>query len=43
MREIARLKPASLLALRGITGLGERKIDSYGLNVMRVEEQFHPT
>ncbi|MGH6634616.1 MAG: DNA helicase RecQ [Gammaproteobacteria bacterium] len=40
LREIARLKPASLADLRGITGMGDKKIDSYGLDVMRVVEQF---
>ncbi|MGH8615721.1 MAG: DNA helicase RecQ [Gammaproteobacteria bacterium] len=40
LREIARLKPASLADLRGITGLGEKKIDSYGPDVMRLVEQF---
>ncbi len=42
LREIARLKPASLADLRGVTGLGERKIESYGQDLIRVVEQFRP-
>ena len=34
LREIAKLKPASLHDLRGITGVGEKKLESYGADIV---------
>ncbi len=36
LREIARVRPASLGALRGITGVGERKLEAYGDDILRL-------
>ena len=34
MREIARLKPSSLGELRNISGVGERKLETYGEEIV---------
>ncbi len=36
LKEIARVRPASLGALRGITGVGERKLEAYGDDILRL-------
>lgn len=40
LREIARLKPRSLGALREIKGLGEKKIAAYGIYILDIIERF---
>jgi ATP-dependent DNA helicase RecQ len=34
MREIARAKPTSLDRLRGVTGVGEKKLETYGEEIV---------
>ena len=34
MREIARAKPASLDDLRGVSGVGEKKLETYGAGII---------
>jgi ATP-dependent DNA helicase RecQ len=36
LREIARARPSSLAALRAISGVGERKLESYGEDILRL-------
>ena len=36
LKEIASLKPASLAALRGIAGIGTKKLDAYGADIIRL-------
>jgi len=36
MREIAKAKPASLVELRGVTGVGEKKLESYGAEIVEL-------
>ncbi|MBV8666500.1 MAG: DNA helicase RecQ [Burkholderiaceae bacterium] len=38
MREIAKAKPASLDALRGVTGVGEKKLETYGEEIVALIE-----
>jgi ATP-dependent DNA helicase RecQ len=40
LREIARARPASLDALRGISGVGARKLEAYGADIVGLVEQF---
>jgi len=40
LRQIAALRPASLSDLRGIAGIGARKLDAYGAEIIRLVEQF---
>ena len=41
MREIAKAKPASLDDLRNISGVGERKLESYGEEIVALIAEFH--
>ena len=34
LREIAKLQPSSLHELRGVTGVGEKKLESYGADII---------
>ena len=34
MREIAKAKPASLDDLRGVSGVGEKKLETYGADIV---------
>jgi ATP-dependent DNA helicase RecQ len=34
LREIARLRPSSLEMLRGIPGIGARKLEAYGVEIV---------
>ena len=36
LRAIAQLRPQSLEALRGISGIGEKKLERYGAEVLRL-------
>jgi ATP-dependent DNA helicase RecQ len=36
MREIAKAKPSSLSELRGVTGVGEKKLESYGAEIVEL-------
>jgi ATP-dependent DNA helicase RecQ len=36
LRAIAQLRPQSLDALRGISGIGEKKLERYGADVLRL-------
>jgi ATP-dependent DNA helicase RecQ len=38
LKEIASVKPASLAALRGIAGIGAKKLDAYGADIIRLVE-----
>jgi ATP-dependent DNA helicase RecQ len=38
LKEIASARPASRAALRGITGIGERKLEAYGDEIIRLVE-----
>ena len=40
MREIAKAKPASLGDLRGVTGVGEKKLESYGEEIVALIESM---
>lgn len=40
MREIAKAKPASLNDLRGVTGVGEKKLDTYGTEIIALIQQL---
>ncbi|MGB6055208.1 MAG: DNA helicase RecQ [Burkholderiaceae bacterium] len=40
LRDIARLRPASLAELRGISGVGEKKLESYGAAIMALIAQM---
>jgi ATP-dependent DNA helicase RecQ len=40
MREIAKAKPASLGDLRGVTGVGEKKLESYGSEIIALIESL---
>jgi ATP-dependent DNA helicase RecQ len=40
LREIARARPSSLDALRGIFGVGARKLEAYGAEIVGLVEQF---
>jgi len=41
MREIAKAKPASLDDLRNISGVGEKKLESYGEEIVALIAEFH--
>jgi len=36
LKEIARVRPASLAGLRGIAGVGDRKLEAYGSEILRL-------
>jgi ATP-dependent DNA helicase RecQ len=40
MREIAKAKPASLNELRGVTGVGEKKLETYGEEIITLVAEF---
>jgi ATP-dependent DNA helicase RecQ len=40
MREIAKTQPASLLDLRGVSGVGEKKLESYGEEIIALIAEF---
>jgi ATP-dependent DNA helicase RecQ len=40
MEEICRFRPKSIQALRGITGIGDRKIDAYGASLLEALSRF---
>ena len=40
LREIARARPSSLDALRGVSGVGAKKLDAYGADIVGLVEQF---
>jgi ATP-dependent DNA helicase RecQ len=40
LKEIARVRPASINALRGIPGVGARKLDAYGSEIVRLVGDF---
>jgi ATP-dependent DNA helicase RecQ len=40
LREIARARPASLDALRGISGVGAKKLDAYGADIVGLVAHF---
>jgi ATP-dependent DNA helicase RecQ len=40
LREIARVRPASLDGLRGISGVGARKLEAYGADIVGLVGQF---
>lgn len=40
MREIAKARPSSLNDLRGVTGVGEKKLDTYGAEIIALIQQF---
>jgi len=40
LREIARARPSSLDALRAISGVGARKLEAYGADIVGLVEQF---
>ncbi len=40
MREIAKARPASLDDLRGVTGVGEKKLDTYGAEIIALIQEF---
>jgi len=40
MREIARARPASFDVLRGITGVGQRKLDTYGAEIIALIQEM---
>lgn len=40
LREIARARPSSLDALRGISGVGAKKLDAYGADIVGLVAQF---
>lgn len=40
MREIARTKPGSLADLRGVSGVGEKKLESYGQEIIALIAEF---
>jgi superfamily II DNA helicase RecQ len=40
LREIARARPPSLDALRGIPGVGARKLETYGAEIVGLVEKF---
>jgi ATP-dependent DNA helicase RecQ len=42
LRDIALARPASLGALRGISGIGERKLDAYGADIVRLVSDRSP-
>ena len=39
-REIAKAKPTSLGELRGVTGVGEKKLESYGAEIVALIESM---
>lgn len=41
LREIARQQPATLTALRAISGVGDKKLESYGKEIITLIEQLH--
>ncbi|MBC3884248.1 DNA helicase RecQ [Undibacterium griseum] len=44
LREIARQSPATLTALRGISGVGDKKLDSYGAQLLDlIQSQMSPS
>ena len=40
LREIARQAPASLIALRAISGVGDKKLESYGAEILQLIEEL---
>jgi ATP-dependent DNA helicase RecQ len=40
MREIAKARPASFDDLRGVTGVGEKKLDTYGAEIIALIQEF---
>ena len=40
LAEIARTRPASLDALRGISGVGARKLDAYGADIVGLVARY---
>ncbi|MFZ1181420.1 MAG: DNA helicase RecQ [Herbaspirillum sp.] len=40
MREIARARPASFDVLRGVTGVGERKLETYGAEIIALIQEM---
>jgi len=42
LREIARQQPASLPALRAISGVGDKKLESYGKEIIELIEELQP-
>ena len=40
LREMARARPSSLDALRGISGVGAKKLEAYGADIIGLVEQF---
>ena len=40
MREIAKARPASLEDLRGVTGVGEKKLETYGEEIIALIQEF---
>ncbi|MEW6275464.1 MAG: HRDC domain-containing protein [Bacillota bacterium] len=36
LKEIARCRPLTLVDLKGIKGLGEKKIDAYGNEIIKI-------
>ncbi|MGQ0655355.1 MAG: DNA helicase RecQ [Betaproteobacteria bacterium] len=43
LREIARARPSSREALRGISGVGERKLEAYGEQILGLVKAFTPS
>ena len=39
LKEIASARPASIAALRGIAGIGAKKLDAYGDEIIRLVEE----
>ena len=40
MREIAKARPMTLAELRGVSGVGERKLESYGSEIISLIESL---
>ncbi|GAC1327784.1 MAG: hypothetical protein NVSMB28_24570 [Collimonas sp.] len=40
MREIAKAQPASLDDLRGVSGVGEKKLETYGAEIVELIAEF---
>jgi ATP-dependent DNA helicase RecQ len=43
LREIARNAPQTLMALRAISGVGDKKLDSYGAEILQLIAELHAT
>ncbi len=41
MREIAKAQPSSLDDLRGVSGVGEKKLETYGADIVALIAELH--